>query len=378
MRRGLITLLTVALALTCAVPAEAAKRKVPRGFYGVMWNRAATTVPEELHAGQFARMARAGVESVRTVFYWSSAQPVPGEPPSFAATDRVMALAAPRRIDVLPVVIYTPAWAARYPGKVGSPPALVSDYAAYLTALIGRYGPKGTFWAENPTLPKVPIRRWQIWNEPNFDDYWHVEGGDSWVPGYAALLKGSYTAIKLADPGATVLMAGLSNFPWNYLAGIYRAGAKRSFDAVAVNPFTSYLPNVIRIVRKTRAFLRKHGQGRKPVWITELTWPASKNRAPGRERLFWERRWETTPKGMASQLRKVYKLVAKMRKRERIARLYWYTWATSYTGNDLFDYDGLLRWDGSAFTATPALRAYTRSARLHQGCTKTAAGVCRR
>ena len=378
MRRGLITLLTVALALSCALPAEAAKRKVPRGFYGVMWNRAATSVPEELHDAQFARMARAGVESVRTVFYWSAAQPVAGEPPGFAATDHVVALAAARRIDVLPVVIYTPAWAAQYPGRAGSPPVRPSDYAAYLTALVGRYGPKGTFWAENPALPKVPIRRWQIWNEPNFDDYWHVEGGRSWVPGYAALLKASYTAVKSADPGATVLMAGLSNFPWNYLADIYRAGAKKSFDAIAVNPFTSYLPNVIRIVRKTRAFLRKHGQGRKPVWITELTWPASKGQAPGKQRLFWERRWETTPKGMARQLSKVYKLVAKMRKRERIARLYWYTWATSYKGNDLFDYDGLLRWDGTAFSTTPALSAYTSSARRHQGCVKTAAGLCRR
>ena len=111
-------------------------------------------VPEELHDAQFGRMARAGVESVRTVFYWSAAQPAAGQPPSFAATDHVVALAAARRIDVLPVVIYTPAWAAQYPGKVGSPPALPSDYAAYLTALVGRYGPKGTFWVENPALPE--------------------------------------------------------------------------------------------------------------------------------------------------------------------------------------------------------------------------------
>ena len=67
-----------------------------------------------------------------------------------------------------------------------------------------------------------------------------------------------------------------------------------------------------------------------------------------------------------------------MRKRERIARLYWYTWGTSYTGNDLFDYGGLLRWDGTAFKTTPALAAYTKSARLHQGCAKTSAGLCKR
>lgn len=371
-------LLAVALALTCAAPAVAAKRKVPRGFYGVMWNRAGATLPEELHEQQFERMARSGVESVRTVFSWSAAQPVAGQPPSFAATDHVMALAAPRRIDVLPIVIYTPSWAMKYPGWQGSPPKLISDYTAYLTALVARYGPKGTFWTEHPELPKMPIRHWQIWNEPNFDAYWHESAGQSWVPGYAALLKASYAALHAADKRTTVIMAGLSNYPWNYLADIYKAGAKNSFDAVAVNPFTTYLPNVIRIVRKTRAYLVKHGQRKKPVWITELTWPASKGHAPGRERLSWERRWETTPRGMAKQLRSVYKLVTKMRKRERIARLYWYTWATSYTGDDLFDYDGLQRWDGSVFRSTPALRAYTASARAHQGCVKTASGLCKR
>ena len=37
-------LITAVIALTCALPAHAAKRKVPRGFYGVMWNRAGTDV----------------------------------------------------------------------------------------------------------------------------------------------------------------------------------------------------------------------------------------------------------------------------------------------------------------------------------------------
>jgi hypothetical protein len=36
MKRGLLMLLTAAIALTCALPAHAAKRKVPHGFYGVM------------------------------------------------------------------------------------------------------------------------------------------------------------------------------------------------------------------------------------------------------------------------------------------------------------------------------------------------------
>ena len=370
-------LLTLALALTWALPAHAAKRKVPRGFYGAMWNRAGTAVDPSLYDGQFARMAKSGVESVRTVFSWAGAQPVAGQAPSFTDTDHVVALAAAHRVDLLPVVIYTPVWARDYPDVASSGPRLPSDFSAYLTALIGRYGPKGTFWDEHRELPKVPVRRWQIWNEPHFDDYWHTEGGELWADHYALLLKDAYQAVKLADPHAQVVAAALASFPWTYLEAINRAGAAKSMDVVAVNPFTVYPWSVIRGERKVRKVMRKWGQRRKPLWITEATWPASKGKAPGRTRASWQKQWETGPVGMAKRLREVYKLLVARRRHDRIGRVYWYTWATDYAGDDLFDYSGLLRWDGSTFLGTPALRAYTASARLHEGCRKTSAGRCR-
>jgi hypothetical protein len=189
MRRALALVTTVALALVCAMPAEAAKRRVPHGFFGVMWNRAGTDVDPATREAQFALMARSGVESVRTVFSWAAAQPYAGQAPGFARTDPVVALAAAHRVSLLPVVIYTPTWARDHPEFASSGPRLTSDYAAYLTALVGRYGPNGTFWDENPSLPKVPIRTWQIWNEPHFEDYWHTEGGERWPDHYALLLK---------------------------------------------------------------------------------------------------------------------------------------------------------------------------------------------
>ena len=78
MKRGLLMLLTAAIALTCALPAHAAKRKVPHGFYGVMWNRAGTDADPITRDAQFALMAKSGVESIRTVFSWANAQPEPG------------------------------------------------------------------------------------------------------------------------------------------------------------------------------------------------------------------------------------------------------------------------------------------------------------
>ena len=169
----------------------------------------------------------------------------------------------------------------------------------------------------------------------------------------------------------------LASFPWRYLKQIYKSGGAKYMDVVAINPFTVYPWSVIRGERLVRKVMRKHRQGRKSIWITEATWPSSKGLAPGNDRASWQRKWETSPKGMAQRLRQVYDLVIKRRKRERIGRVYWYTWASKYEGNDLFDYSGLLRWDGTSFLATPALKAYRASAQKYQGCKKTGAGRCR-
>ena len=68
---------------------------------------------------------------------------------------------------------------------------------------------------------------------------------------------------------------------------------------------------------------------------------------------------------MARRLTELYALGAKNARRLRLQRIYWYTWASSYSGaDDLFDYSGLIRVtpDGAA-EPQDALRAFRRSAR---------------
>ena len=93
-------------------------------------------------------MARSGVESVGAVFPWAAAQPTPG-PIDFTGTDQLVGLAAAHRLRVLPVVIYAPRWAALNNNPGLSPPRNPADYAAYLRALVRRYGPCRSFsaWA---------------------------------------------------------------------------------------------------------------------------------------------------------------------------------------------------------------------------------------
>lgn len=378
MKRALL-LLAIATALLAVAPAaEGSQRRVPVGFYGVMWDRAAATAPDADQTAQWNLMARSGVESVRTVFSWAKAQPEGGQPPSFAATDQVVALAAARHIRLLPIVVATPDWAARDPSHGrASPPARIEDYTAYLDALVRRYGPEGSFWAERPDLPPLPLREWQIWNEPHLDFYWHVPGDDqaAWAPEYVALLRESKRVIESVDPGATIVLASLADASWKVLTTLYRAGVSGNFDVAAINIFTARPGFVIAAARLVRRVLRREHEPRKPIWVTETTFPAGKGRV-ARPPLSWQQNWYTTDRGMASRLRQLYRLGARNRRRLRLGRIYWYTWASGYSGqDDLFEYAGLIRYD-SSLSPRPALVAYARSARRAQGCRKTAAGTC--
>ncbi len=260
---------------------------------------------------------------------------------------------------MLPVVQSSPGWAAEIPDRYGSPPKRPSDYTAYLRALVLRYGPAGSFWDEHPELPRRPQREWQIWNEPHIDFYWSTKGRrkNSWAPGYARLLKESKRAIEAIDPGATIVLAGLADFAWDHLDRLNRFKIARHFDVAALNLFTSRPKLLIKGVKRFRQALRRGGEGRKPLWITETTWPAGKERVPLPGPL-WQRAWYTTDTGMAGRLRGAYRLAARFSGRLGIGRMYWYTWSSAYRDDDLFDYAGLVRYRGGEYEPRPALAAY--------------------
>ena len=76
-------------------------------------------------------------------------------------------------MDVL--VGWPAAWASRCPSapiRGAARSASYADFGRFVAALIGRYGPEGSFWTGNPSLPKRPIEAWQLWNEPNLRGLW--------------------------------------------------------------------------------------------------------------------------------------------------------------------------------------------------------------
>ena len=227
----------------------------------------------------------------------------------------------------------------------------------------------------------MPIRTWQVWNEPAADFFWATR---PWPPSYTPLLKAAYRAIHGADRRATVLLASLAGVtnstPWAQLRQLYRAGARRYFDAVSVHFFSSS-PSVrltatqtLRIVKLLRTQMRRARDRRKKVWFTELTWTAAKGKIPAGALLGFE----TTPRGQAARLRTVFSRLARERKRLGVGRVYWYNWASEYIptfapggpGALTFQYAGLNKVSGVNYSPLPLLRTFAATAARYQGCRK--------
>jgi hypothetical protein len=254
----------------------------------------------------------------------------------------------------------------------------------FLRALVARYGASGSLWAEQPALPRVPIRDWQIWNEPELPFYWDAPSDwtAAWPKGYVKLLKAARKAIKSRDRRAKVVLAGLSGEGWKHLRRLYRARARRLFDVVAIHPYNRRVKSTLQAVRLTRRVMAKSRDARKPLWITELGWSAGQGLFDlDSERDAGLRRLVTTDFGVARRLRSSYDALLRRRKSKRygVSRLYWFTWTSSYGDGEggIWEYAGLVNAGRRPFAHTRALGAYQASARRNQGCVKAPTGACR-
>lgn len=314
-----------------------AAQALPAGFWGV--------VPQSnLSAEQFQRLSRGGVESIRFPIGWSAVQPAKNGEFDWSGFDNQVEEAAQAGIKVVPFLSGAPEWAVpekRVPGAGGlmAPAHLPvsgagrTGWAAFLTAAVARYGPTGSFWSEHTGVPKIPIREWQIWNEPNFK-YFVAKPNPA---EYGKLVKISYTALRAADPGAKVILAGLFARPkgarnpktgkhkslnWyasDFVSQMYKTtpGVKASFNGAALHPYTihaSELPGVIEEFRKVLAVNKDGGKG---LYITELGWSSGK---PSHANEF--------AKGRAGQARELRTAFTKLRNKQvkwRLKGVYWFS-----------------------------------------------------
>ena len=229
-----------------------------------------------------------GAKWLREEFVWSAIEPHPGVF-DFSYYDHFMLEAAQSGERILALLYDTPSWAGATYNTI---PANPTAFAGYVAALIGRYGPHGSFWRQHPQLAGSALRTFEIWNEPYFDS---GDNGD-YNPGrYARLVKAAAIAGHRVDPQAKFLMGAemqsardaRGNWQW-WVGALYQAvpDLNRYFDGVAMhdygsdvttlNPMIAGRPynnygHILRIENLHQQFIA-HGAADKPFWITEAGW----------------------------------------------------------------------------------------------------------
>ena len=236
--RGFISLLFAALALA------------GRADYGACTHvTRRQTFP--LRDKVFPLMRSAGMTWARCDFDWFTMKPRPADDWKFDAFDQVIASAERNGIQLLPILCGVPGWA--------KPPLEHRDeFGDYVRAFAKRYAKR---------FPVI-----EIWNEPNLNMFWPGASPDT----YFLMLKTAADAIRSEAPGVKVAISGFSDVPLKFIERLYQLGAKDCFDIMNVHPYTNPLPPegiLDRRLEQLRALMVKHGDGKKPVWITELGWP---------------------------------------------------------------------------------------------------------
>ncbi len=219
-----------------------------------------------------------GFRWVRQSFPWAEIEPRRGEF-DWEPWDGIVSTARERDLKIIAVLETSPEW-ARAPMDVDTPdapPREFQNYADFVRAFASRYGDQ--------------IDHYQIWDEPNLYPHW----GERYVDpaGYTHLLQAAYGAVKEADAEALVLTAGLApnvEEGGRYMSDIlflrrmYEAGARGSFDIVAIKPYGTWYEALDREVSPLRANLSRsillrdvmvsHGDASKAVWAVEFGWCA--------------------------------------------------------------------------------------------------------
>jgi polysaccharide biosynthesis protein PslG len=327
--------------MICLAAPAASHAAAPRSFYGLI----PATDPDST---EIARMGAGKVGTLRINFVWGAVQPSPDAVYDWSHYDAIIGEAARQDIRVLPTVYSSPAWVAN---RTNFPPTgrFRGPFQAFVRAAAERYGSNGTFWSQNPLLPKLPVIDWQLWNEVNSPSFWFRKPS---AKQYVGLLKVFSRGIRSGDPSAKIVLAGLFRTPRirngipldRYLPGIYRAKGKKFFDAVAVHPYATTPKDAVGAVRETRKIMAQFKDKKAKLWITEIGWATGGSPTP----------LTVSPQRQAAYLRQSYKRLAANRGRLKIAGVIWYSWR-DLPGSIWFNHTGLFT---QAFDPKPSWNAF--------------------
>ncbi len=225
-----------------------------------------STSEEADRAISFARQLH--VKVVRTELPWAVLEPNgPNriDAGAQAFTDRLMNDAAAAGIHVIANVDSSPCWASSAPAALLSkcspnshsvantyPPSDPSDYGRFVAFLAQRYA--------------AQLAAIEVWNEPDQANEFYF-GGPNKAQHYAALLRGAYPAVKLANPQMPVLGGSIVGANGIFLKALYAAGIKGFYDGLSVHFYTLTLA----ALRATHEVQLANGD-HTPLWLNEFGW----------------------------------------------------------------------------------------------------------
>jgi hypothetical protein len=351
---GLASLVTVMLALHAAPSADAkgGSRLFGLNFYF-----------RELSDKDARKLDKSGAKHVRWIMFWPRIEARSGQF-DWTTPDKLVGDLASRGIKVLPIMWGSPRWLE---GRAVTPP-LDSKQArdawkGFLRAAVERYGTAGTFWtneyaAAHPGKAPLPIKTWQIWNEPNLSSAMNPPD-----PGlYARLLRLSHRAIRDVDREAKLVFAGMPQTSDmgapKFLRGVYAEGEgiKKTFDIVALHPYGRNVRTMLDQIERVRRTLRKHGDHREPLWVAEIGWGSlPKDATPygltkGRQ-------------GQKEALKRAFRALKEKRRDWHIRRVLWFNYRDPHGGSPqscgFCTSAGLLAYDYEPKPAWSAFRKFT-------------------
>lgn len=361
-RLALACLVGLSLALLLAAPSSAAINKNFRIGVTDQMIQPSTEVP---------RMGDLKVQSARLLFKWHQIET--RRPPGRGCSggrydwdgeigtgrvnyDQLVRLAGANGVSLLPVLIGAPPY-ARQPSASNHPHTstnAVHDWKCFVRAAVGRYGRGGTFIQPNPGVR--PITEWQVWNEPNVRAFAARRKPNPRE--YGRFLKFTRPHILKVDPRATIVMAGMPEFLDKgmdlkpYLNGLYKVRRiKRQFDVLAIHPYARNARGVKGAMQRLRRQLRRNGDRRRWVWVTETGWATG-----GQPRNHFLRK---TEQGQANQLTKTFRMLHNNRTRFKVGTVHWFRWqdVPPRSHRPVFDFAGLYKRSGEP---KPSCRAFAR------------------
>jgi hypothetical protein len=273
LRAALAAFGATALLVTAATPAASASVRI-----GI-------NISQAVADSELTRMQAGGADVVRFPINWYFIEPRPDRW-VFDYYDYAFTQLAIRQIRFLPVIGGMPDYIEHSFYEYPAGPEELTRFRYFVRQIVQRYGHNGAFWQAHPELPEMAPRAWQIWNEQNLPG-----NAADLTPSpatYSELLMTASQEIHTYDTAAEVLLGGMplgaSFGAFDYLNQLWKIpGARAAADSVAFHTYPENPRQELVVMKNIGRFMRHHGAGQMPIWITEFGWATAGSKVTQRK-----------------------------------------------------------------------------------------------